>query len=311
MTDEGALEEHCRTVLSRMEWTAVVPFLGAGANLCERPDLSWENGDCLPSGVELAEFLAERHRFPEPDRRNLARVSQFVELFRGGETALYEQLRRLFTGSYQPNKLHRLLAELPGIRRERGADPPFKLIVTTNYDDALESAFDVAGEAYELVYYAVRRRDHPGGLVRVLPDGRRVPAARKVPVASADPPPMVILKIHGAVDRTDAARDSYVITEDDYIDYLALTDVSKLIPASLMATMRTSNFLFLGYGMRDWNLRVILHRIWAEQELSAHSWAIQKDPDEIDVKFWTRHAVDIVDVALEDWVDWMRRILAE
>ena len=40
----------------------------------------------------------------------------------------------------------------------------------------------------------------------------------------------MILKIHGAVDRVDAERDSYVITEDHYIDYLTRTDISNLMP---------------------------------------------------------------------------------
>ena len=31
--------------------------------------------------------------------------------------------------------------------------------------------------------------------------------------------------------------------------------------------------------MRDWNLRVILQRIWGEQRLDYRSWAIQRDPD--------------------------------
>ena len=31
----------------------------------------------------------------------------------------------------------------------------------------------------------------------------------------------MILKIHGAVNRADRNADSYVITEDDYIDFLS------------------------------------------------------------------------------------------
>ena len=40
--------------------------------------------------------------------------------------------------------------------------------------------------------------------------------------------------------------------------------------------------------MRDWNLRVMLHRIWAEQSRSYKSWAIQLDPNPIDEEFWHR-----------------------
>jgi hypothetical protein len=116
----------------------------------------------------------------------------------------------------------------------------------------------------------------------------------------------VLFKVHGAVDRADHESDSYVITEDHYIDYLARENVVRLIPTYLMARMRTSHFLFLGYGMRDWNLRVILRSIWAEQTRHFTSWAIQRAPDEIDRRFWERHQVEILDQPLEDWVDAMR-----
>ena len=113
----------------------------------------------------------------------------------------------------------------------------------------------------------------------------------------------MILKLHGAVDRVNAEHDSYVITEDHYIDYLTRTELSGLLPVTLAAKLRRSHFLFLGYGLRDWNLRVILHRIWGEQRLRYRSWAVQREPEEIDRRFWEARDVDIFDVRLEDYVE--------
>jgi hypothetical protein len=112
----------------------------------------------------------------------------------------------------------------------------------------------------------------------------------------------VILKIHGAVDRLTGERDSFVITEDHYIDYLTRTDISNLVPMTLAEKLRRSHFLFLGYSLRDWNLRVILHRIWGEQKLTYKSWAIQLSPQEFDQKFWTKRDVDLLDSRLEDYI---------
>ncbi len=113
----------------------------------------------------------------------------------------------------------------------------------------------------------------------------------------------VILKIHGAVDRLDSEwGDSYVITEDHYIDYLTRTDISGLLPVTLSAKLRRSHFLFLGYAMRDWNLRVILHRIWGQQKLNYKSWAIQLEPEPVEREFWQKRGVDILDVELERYV---------
>jgi hypothetical protein len=112
----------------------------------------------------------------------------------------------------------------------------------------------------------------------------------------------IILKIHGTVNRSDAEQDSFVITEDSYIEYLTHTDVTSLLPAPLPAKLKKSHLLFLGYGLGDWNLRVILHRIWGEQRLSWKSWAIQYHPDTIEKELWQQRGVDILDVRLEDYI---------
>ena len=42
----------------------------------------------------------------------------------------------------------------------------------------------------------------------------------------------IILKIHGAIDRQNSGRDSFVITDDNYIDYLTRADISSLVPVT-------------------------------------------------------------------------------
>jgi hypothetical protein len=305
--ETAELDKHCTEVLTRMARGSVVPFLGAGVNRCGRPEgEAWNRDTYLPDGGELAEHFAELYSYPGSDRRNLGRVSQFVDL-ELREMALYTDLREIFTGAYQPTELHRFLAELPREMRERKQPAPFQLIVTTNYDDALEHAFRDAEQEFDLVCYSAATDREPGEFVHVLPD-RTVRVSQQYRKLLLEGRP-VILKIHGAVDREDESRDSYVITEDNYIDYLARTNIDKLIPVSLMREMRTSHFLFLGYGMRDWNLRVILKHIWAEQRRRGVSWAVQHEADEIDRKFWSREGVEIVVTDLVEWVATMRRNL--
>lgn len=289
-----------------MERGSVVPFLGAGVNSCGRPEKApWNRDTFLPDGAELATYFATTYGYPGPDTWDLGRVSQFVDL-ELREMALYTDLREIFTGQYQPTELHRFLAELPQAKREQGKPAPFQLVVTTNYDDALERAFEDADQGFDLVYYAAATDQEPGHFAHAV-DGKAVKVTQQYRKLLVEDRP-VILKIHGAVNRKDETgeSDSYVITEDHYIDYLARSNIEKLIPASLMSKMRTSHFLFLGYGMRDWNLRVILKHIWAEQRRRGVSWAIQQKADEIDRKFWQREGVDIVIVNLDTWVDAMR-----
>jgi SIR2-like domain len=293
---------HYATVMRSMAEGRVVPLLGAGVNLCDRPDgQAWQQGRYLPNGGELAEYLAGIFYFPEPENRNLLRVSQYV-VAKDGLGPLYDELRKLFDANYPVTPVHEFFASLPGRLRERG-EAQYQVILTTNYDDALERAFDAASEPYDVIWYIADRE--PRGKFWHRPPGGTEPKVIERPNSYdglAIDERTVILKIHGAVDRTNADRDSFVITEDHYIDYLTKTDVGQLIPAELLVKLTRSRFLFLGYSMQDWNLRVILHRIWGQQPLSYKSWAIQRDPNEIERELWHARGVDVLDIPLEEYV---------
>ena len=112
-------ERHLSVVAELLADGEVVPFLGAGANLCDRPSATaWEPGRFLPSGGELATALATRSRYPDADADDLLRISQYVDATLG-EKQLYRYLHAVFAADYPPTSLHELLARLPAILRER------------------------------------------------------------------------------------------------------------------------------------------------------------------------------------------------
>ena len=74
------------------------------------------------------------------------------------------------------------------------------------------------------------------------------------------------------------------------------------MPVTLAAKLRNSHFLFLGYSLRDWNLRVILHRIWGEQSSTLQVVGDPARPRPIDEEFWRRRGVDVLDTSLEEYV---------
>jgi SIR2-like domain len=75
----------------------------------------------------------------------------------------------------------------------------------------------------------------------------------------------VIVKVHGSVDWTDVRSDSYVMPGDHFVDYLGNTDIAGFLSAPVAPVLRRSDLLFLGYRLFDWNLPVILRRIWGRQ----------------------------------------------
>lgn len=87
------------------------------------------------------------------------------------------------------------------------------------------------------------------------------------------------------------------------------------IPARLMVEFRKRRFLFLGYGLRDWNLRVMLRHLksaLAVTETSApptpdaredlRSWAIQRNPSELERALWHARKVNIYDMDIDAFV---------
>ena len=148
---------HFASVMRSMSEGQVVPLLGAGVNLCDRPSgQAWELGHYLPNGSELADYLAQTFYFPEVEERNLLRVSQYV-VTKEGKGPLYFELRKLFDANYPVTPVHGFFAGLPGRLRERGT-PKYQVILTTNYDDALERAFDAARRAVRRRLVHRRRR---------------------------------------------------------------------------------------------------------------------------------------------------------
>jgi hypothetical protein len=286
----------------------VIPFLGAGANRCDRPDdAEWESGRFMPDGRELAQSLVTRSRYPDPAESDLSRVSQYVDATLG-EGQLYRYLHAVFDADYPPSSLHRLLARLPKLLRER--EKPQLVVLTTNYDDLVERALAEQGEPFDVVWYEAKRGPMQGCFMHRRPDGEVVPIEKgnKYTGLVLDERPAV-LKLHGAIDRANAGRDSYVVSEDSYIDYLAGRDVGEQIPFALRERMADSHFLFLGYSMRDWNLRVILNRIWGARQLDLKSWAVQREPRtaadrEIEEVLWRdRGEVEPLFVELRDYVE--------
>lgn len=291
----------------------VIPILGAGVNLAGRgEDARWEpSAKYLPSGGELAEHLAAHFHYPGADASDLMRVSQFALTARG-DGPLYDELHRLFEAEYPPGPLHRFLASLPPLLRAR--DLPHQLILTTNYDYALELAFMDVGEEVDLVAYSTGE-DGRARFWHVPPGGEPIliESPNDYYDVSTDVR-TVILKIHGSVDRRsppDRDFETFVITEDDYIDYLAHAEPLSLFPVRIAAVLKTSHLLFLGYGLRDWNLRVLLRRLWRDQRRHYTSWAVQLRPDPIELRFWGKRGLEVLDADLGTYVEEVgRRVTA-
>jgi DNA-binding SARP family transcriptional activator len=264
----------------------------------------------LDSAADLAAHLARAFDVPNDRPVDLTRVSQYVATMKGSGP-LYDELHSRFEAAVVPGPLHVFLSRLPALLRARGA--PHQLIVSTNYDLALERAFEEAGEELDVVAYVAAgpRRGRfwhraPGEPPRPID----VPNTYAVELSLERR--TILLKLHGAVDPLPEREwESFVITEDDYIDYLGHSELAAVVPVSLAAKVRRSHFLFLGYEMADWNLRLILNRIWGERPVAYRSWAVQRSPSALAQAFWRRYDVAVLDVDPQSYVELLERRLEE
>jgi hypothetical protein len=301
-------------ICNRLKNGRVIPFLGAGASFAGRlPDAKWDatRPRFLPSGLELAHFLADEAEFPSADpadRGDLAKVSSYCADIAGRRT-LRERLREVLNHEYEWSLLHELLANIPA---------PL-VIVVTNYDSLVEKAFRAARKPYDLVVYPSDRKDIANAILW-WPQGAIEPLVKAPNELDIDlTKTTVIYKMHGTLNHEAEEWDNFVITEEDYVEFLSRMTANAAIPSIFYPHFRERSFLFLGYSLRDWNLRVILKNLskhfsrraagMDDDEDQLPSWAIQWHTSELERQLWKKRRVNIFDLTLNDFARKMKQRL--
>lgn len=288
----------------------IVPFLGQNVNIFGRaPSDDWRRVRGMPSGEELARYLASNFDYDLSDNTDLVRVSQYIAVMKGGYTELFEELHSVLTADQTPTPLHRFWAELPGVLRARGvlaspddqptSDPvTYPLVFTANYDDLMERAMRDANEPYDLLIYLAEGQDRGKFLHRTFE------GVEKLVVSPSDYPDMrldrraTIVKVHGAINPTQPERDSFVITEDHYLDYLK-ESIRDLLPQTVNMRIARSYGLFMGCNLRNWALRGVLYQLGRSDR---HPWVVQPNARDVDIKYWNMLNVEFLNVPLEEFL---------
>jgi DNA-binding SARP family transcriptional activator len=288
-------DDHLADVVSAVLAGRLVLVLGAGV---DHPDENGQNGFASPD--EVVAHLVRAFECPPDHARDLARVAEYVALTKG-IGPLYDELHQLFDRDGTPGPVHTGLAQLEQSLAARGA--PHQLVITTGFHELLEQAFREADCEFDVVSYLAVGR-HQGKFLHTSADGAAVVV--DAPYAYTDVSlerRSVILKIHGGIDRRPSREwESFVVSEDDHLDHLTSADIALALPVTLAARLRRSHFLFLGYPLREWCLRVFLHRVWGREKVAYRSWAIAPRPDGIEQELWRQRGIDILDVPIDDYI---------
>jgi SIR2-like protein len=225
------------------------PFIGAGA--CH---------GTLPLGADIARDWAQKNDYPFDDSNNLIKVAQFlaVEAYPMFPKDEIVQLFKDLNASpklSEENEPHRVLAELP-----------LPVYLTTNYDDFMMRALTrnkMRDPKREICRWNTLTRNE---LSRF--DNGYEPTV-------ANP---VVFHLHGHTE----LPSSIVLTEDDYFDFLV--NVSRepdLIPRRIQKALTETSVLFIGYGLADWNFRVLMQGLsrYMEKGLGRRHIAVMLSPN--------------------------------
>ena len=110
-------------------------------------------------------------------------------------------------------------------------------------------------------------------------------------VQPATPAEPLVYKLHGTVERIE----TLIASEDDVIDFAAcLMEHDPELPSLVAKLMETTSLLFIGYGLRDWNVRIMMRALRRRKggppEIA--SYAVQRRPsDDAAAREWEKSVI--------------------
>ena len=293
------LEVYTRGDLEGQPKGRVILFLGAAANY-QAPSAFEEyysRQDRPPMATELCNlFIDDLYNAEDEDKRDRVKKEKFPLSW---ITQYYEEVR----------DRRKLIEKLAAFIDEKKISPilkalarmPFKYIITTNYDNLFEQALASVNKTFLKGVY----KPNKYGKSEYTPDPKE-----KITINNP-----FVYKVHGDIKETFnnngdyiPAQDSIVITDDDYLHFILRmsqnTENSERddansncsyypIPGSINEAFTGASqntFLFIGYGLKDYNLRLILKTaLWRKDSnilRAVKKWSIDLDPDPAIKQIW-------------------------
>ena len=229
-------------LLRRIKDGKCTPFLGSGA---------WPEKILVSS--QIANEWAKEYGYPMEDSFDLTRVAQFVavtgkdEMFPRDEICdkMKELLKEITPKYFDIDEPHKVLADLS-----------LPVYINTNYNDLMVRALKSRGiTPYQDI---CRWKESLQDLELKSPDFV-LPPPDFVPT----PEKPLVYYLHGYYE----IPDSLVLTEDDYLDFLAaISNDQNILPLRIQQAFTYTSLLLLGYSIDDWDFRVLFRILSRKSE---------------------------------------------
>jgi hypothetical protein len=248
---QGGRSPRWPTFLQGIEGRYCTPIIG--------PRLS--EGFLISRG-RAASRIAARWQVPvsAPNQYDLTKVAQYLVVNQDGRfprTALAKFMSEFIlesearpAGSTSDSSVNELISAMGKAARAANENDPYKLLAglpfpvyfTTSWTNLLEDALEEAGRPAR---------------VKSFDWNKDRPESRPLAVTADDPDNPVVFRLFGNFDDID----SIVLTEDDYFQYLTHWTLSRRFLSGLSSKLTNANLLLLGFGLDDWDFRVLFRSI--------------------------------------------------
>lgn len=268
------------------------------------PDVIYPREKRPAIGSELSLMLAARSRFSDKfggeDAKNLQRVSLYYEMILS-RNQLVEDVKGLVQDDKEPSPMLELLARLK-----------FPLVITTNYDQLFENAIRAVGKDFSRSVYTPEAKKQARKSTYFFSadatSASRLP--RKWQEINSQHP--LILKIHGDIVEDSS---SIVITDEDYIQFVLRMGEKRHanpVPEVVRTKLKTWSTLFIGYSLKDYNLRLLFKTLrWKiDKSKIPPMYSIDLRPDPLIFAYWANHQ-RYVSFQKKDLWEFIPRLYAE
>jgi len=246
-------------------------FLGAGAGVSKVSKRS------LPTGNALAQDLASGLPLTNAKYLPLPMISLYYELLKDRPMLDDFLIDKLNSKDLETPETYKAIVDIIKYQCDSKILP---LVITTNYDLFLEKELVLRG-----IYHEVFIQNKSEEIDEFW-----------LPEKGKD---AILYKFHGCLNK----KESIVITDEDYIEFLCGIFNRSKIPYHLQLLVQSKSILFIGYSLLDWDFRVFFKSV--EDQRKSHRkkhFAVLLKPKELsdDVwsackKFWLKKEVYIIE----------------
>ena len=266
-----------------------VLFIGSG--------IPKEYGEFIPDQHELAQTLADSINYT-PFKGSLPSIAEYYQLrpLEFGQEKLLNGLKDILLDKAAASVLYQQLAQI---------EEPL-LLISSNYDDKLEKAFQQHNKPYATLTSIINRNQgyDIGKIVVHYSDEDLADDILKQEdlsdLALLEEGYSLIYKIKGTCD-TDTKKQNatLLLTESDYFNFAQHSN--QILPAYVVSCINERGFMFIGFNPKSWEDRLLANALLDKRENKTDPcFTASSSDDPLENAYWEKKNVQRCNINIQE-----------